>query len=120
MKEKRRADAKRPPKETTGWTTMEEMALIQLYKAGRPKYMLAESFGRTEYGIQRKLDRLKKQGRIPICPKGRFMKEVELHRIIDLYNQGKNYKEIAPIVDRSERTVWEKLNQYKKQLGKMA
>ncbi|MBB6219016.1 transposase [Anaerosolibacter carboniphilus] len=108
LKNKRRADRDRPPNYTKLWAKEEEAQLISYHESGLRKEAIAELLGRSISGIQRKMDRLKIQGLLPIDPKGEFYTQTEIQKIIQLRRDGMTFSQIGKKICRSKSSVWHK------------
>ncbi len=108
LKEKRRKDMKEPAKHGARWTKQEEGMLIAQYNAGKSKKEIAAMLGRSEMGVQRKVDKLKSSGKLDkkviICP---WIKE-EINIMLEMEKQHKSDAEIAWALGREEIHIRDK------------
>lgn len=105
---KRKQDSVKPRAYARPWTIEDEQRLVALVSAGTSKKEIACLLQRSEFGIQRKVDRLKIRGDLPIDKRGEFYTESEERLLLKCKARGMTGKEIAIKLRRSEDSVHQK------------
>ncbi|AXG97787.1 helix-turn-helix domain-containing protein [Clostridium botulinum] len=95
LKEKRKIDSTAPERRNYKWTKEEENKLISCYKLGLKQKEISKQMNRSVDGIERKINRLKKAGKIPMQKIVVPWTEEENKILFKMDRKGKTDEEIA-------------------------
>ena len=81
------------------FTPEEDDTIVEALMSGKSMKEIAQSLGRSERGVQRRIKKLEKSNRLYPTPQivsGRHYAEADLERIDKMAKEGMSYEEIAP------------------------
>lgn len=102
LKEKRKADMKEPVNKRKFWTSIEEQRVVNYFNQGKSNKEIASILGRTEYAIQKRVSKLKKEGKLEKDRVVLYWKKEERELLFELERQGLSDKEIAEKLGRED------------------
>jgi len=113
LKQKRKKDKSLPVKRLTYWNKEDTDILIRLYRIGQNNEHIAKVVGRSEYAVQRKISRLKKERILPLDKILIKWTNQEIDIVKNLLSQGVTHQKISEEIGRAKDSI----SYIKKQIG---